>query len=124
MADDKLSTVQEKALDLIIKNYKRADGGMTIEEIAKAVKRSRQTVSSWMNHHKLFRSEYDRRIRELNKYATAYAMSTIIDLLSCNDERTRLGAAKDILDRGGFKPKDVVDVSGVEPVIIIDDMGG
>lgn len=32
MADDKLSTVQEKALDLILKNYKRADGGMTIEE--------------------------------------------------------------------------------------------
>lgn len=29
-------------------------------------------MSSWMNHHKLFRSEYDRRICELNKYATAY----------------------------------------------------
>ena len=125
VAKDKLSPKQEKALDLIIKYYKSNGKGMTIEEIAEAVGVSRQTVSTWMNHNELFREEYDRRIRELNKYATAYAMNTMIELLECNHVPTRLGAAKDLLDRAGFKPAESLNLhTDADPVVIVDDMGG
>ncbi len=125
MAEKKLKPKQEQCLDLLIKNYKTTGKGMTLEEIAAAVGVSRQTVSKWMNHDELFRAEYDRRIRELNKYATAYAMSTLIELLESKHAPTRLGAAKDLLDRAGMKPAEDVNLHGdAVHVTIVDDMGG
>lgn len=124
MAKKALSAKQELALELLIKNYRMSGESLTIEDIAKIVGRSRQTVSSWINHNNAFREEYDRRIREMNKYAAAHAMNTMIELLDCKHQPTRLGAAKDLLDRAGYKPTEKIDVEGVEPVIIVDDMGG
>ena len=119
MAEKRLNAKQEQCLDLLIKNYKISGKGMTIEEIAAEVGKSRQTVSTWMNHNELFRAEYDRRIRELNKYSTAYAMNTMIELLECEHAPTRLGAAKDLLDRAGFKPTEKLSVEKDVPVVIM-----
>ena len=40
-----------------------------------------------------------------------HAMSTLVDLLDCDDPNARYKAAKDILDRAGFKPTDKLEVT-------------
>lgn len=39
------------------------------------------------------------------------AMATLVDLLDCDDPNARYKAAKDILDRAGFKPTDRIEVT-------------
>ena len=39
------------------------------------------------------------------------AMATLVDLLDCDDPNARYKAAKDILDRAGFKPTDKVEIT-------------
>jgi hypothetical protein len=39
------------------------------------------------------------------------AMATLVGLLDCDDPNARYKAAKDILDRAGFKPTDRVEVT-------------
>ena len=38
-------------------------------------------------------------------------MSTLVELLDCDDPNARYKAAKDILDRAGFKPTDKLEVT-------------
>jgi hypothetical protein len=40
-----------------------------------------------------------------------HAMSTLVELLDCDDLNARYKAAKDILDRAGFKPTDKLEVT-------------
>ena len=40
-----------------------------------------------------------------------HAMSTLVELLDCDDPNARYKAAKDILDRAGFKPTDKLEVT-------------
>jgi hypothetical protein len=40
-----------------------------------------------------------------------HAMRTLVELLDCDDPNARYKAAKDILDRAGFKPTDRIEVS-------------
>ena len=119
MAKKGLSAKQEQALELLIINNRMSGDSLTIEQLAQTIGRSRQTVSSWINHDDVFRAEYDRRIREMNKYAAAHAMNTMIELLDCKHQPTRLGAAKDLLDRAGYKPTEKVSVEEDVPVVIM-----
>ena len=121
--EKKLTARQRAYLGLLLNNYIDGRKKLSKDEMAEQLGVSRQTLNNW-EHLPAFSREYNNAVRSSLNAAAIAAAQTMVDLLSADDERARLGAAKDLLDRTGFKPKDVVDVSGVEPVIIIDDMGG
>lgn len=119
--ENSLKPQQLKAIELLIKNYKYCVGDsprMTLDDIAAAVGVTRKTLYNWMRTD-AFATEYDRRIREENRYMQAAAQATIISLLESSSDKVRLDAAKDILDRAGCKASEKITVEGKGiPVVI------
>lgn len=95
---------------------------LTQKEIAKEIDIREETISRWKKE--------DRFIEQLNKEEarclkelTAPALRTLKSLLNAESESVRLQAAKDVLDRTGYKPPDKMEIGKQESVIIIDDIG-
>ena len=55
------------------------------------------------------------------KDVAAKAFNTEAALLKAKSEMVRLMAAKDILDRAGFKPDENINIS-TDPVVIVNDL--
>ena len=109
-----LTPKQRKAVELL------ASGQYTQKEVAALVKVSEQTVSTWKKNI-LFMAEYDRLMRQQFQTMAAKAFKTQTALLDSENDMVRYLAAKDLMDRGGFKPDDNVKLEGVVPVIITAD---
>lgn len=106
---------QRKAAELL------ATGQYTQKEVAGMVKVSEQTLCTWKKNI-LFMGEYDRLMRQQFQTMAAKAFKTQTALLDSKNDMVRYLAAKDLMDRGGFKPEDNVNFEGMVPVIIYDDL--
>ena len=110
-----LNSRQKKALELLV------SGEYTQKEVAGIVKVSQQTLSTWKKNDE-FMGEYERLIRQGFQTLAAKAFKTQVALLDSKNDMVRHMAAKDILDRAGYKPDSKVDIGGAVPVIIKEDI--
>lgn len=103
--------------------------GLTLPQIAKAIGKSEKTVSVWFGSKEqvLFRREFERlqeEVIERTKNAMLgsadKAASTLVKLLDHVNGSIRLNAAKELLDRTGFKPEDTLYIKGELPVKLYD----
>ncbi len=113
MKDFELTPKQRKAAELL------ASGQYTQKEIAGVVKVSEQTICTWKKNF-AFMDEYETLMRQQFQVMAAKAFKTQIALLDSKNDMVRHLAAKDLMDRGGFKPEDNVKFEGMVPVIIYD----
>lgn len=91
-------------------------------EIAKKLGVNETTVSKW-KRSKEFDELYNEKQNEYLKDLSAPALRTMKDLLNARSELVRFNAAKDILDRTGFKPADKIDMESDLTIIFEDDYG-
>lgn len=111
-----LNKKQKKCIEMML------CGDFTQKEIASEIKVTEQTISHWKRHVPEFMEEYETALREGIREAASKAFHTQVGLLSCKSAMTRHLAAKDILDRAGFKADEKVTVNGGVPVQIVDDL--
>lgn len=109
-----LNSKQKKCIDLMLLGEK------TQKEIAQILRVSEATICNWKKN-KEFAAEYASSLKSSMKDVAAKAFQTEVSLLKARSEMVRLAAAKDILDRAGFKPDDTVNLN-VEPVMIVNDL--
>lgn len=95
-----LNPKQLKAIELLL------CGNISLAGIAEEVGVSVSTVSKWKNSEE-FANEYSARLKEVMNDAAVKAFKTVTDIMSNSDsDSSRLSAAKDLLDRAGYKAKD------------------
>lgn len=100
-----LKKKQKTCIDMLV------DASMSQKEIAQALGVAEQTICRWKRDEE-FAAEYSSRLRKKIHLAAAKAFKTEQDLLLHSEsDKVRLGAAKDILDRAGFKPKDEISLT-------------
>lgn len=100
---------QKRCLELMIM------GDYTQKEIAKEIGVAEQTIVNWKKKEE-FAEEYNSALKKRINLHAAAAFKTETELLRNSDnDFIRLNAAKDILDRAGFKPADKVINTTVSP---------
>lgn len=109
-----LTPKQKRCIELMV------SGELKQKEIAAQIKVSEQTICTWKKNTD-FMAEYESLLRNKMRSLAATAFQTETKLLKARSEMVRLMAAKDILDRAGFKPEDNINIGGVDAVVIIDD---
>lgn len=109
-----LTAKQEACIELMV------EGKLTQKKIASQIKVTEQTICGWKKNDE-FMAEYESRLKKRIKSSAAKAFQTMSGLLEAKNDMVRLQAAKDILDRSGFKPGDNISLS-VEPVVIVNDL--
>lgn len=105
---------QNKCIELMVQ------GNMTQKEIAEQIHVSENTISNWKKNSE-FMAEYTTLLKNSMKDFAARAFQIELNLLKAKSEMVRLMAAKDILDRAGFKADDNININGTGRVVIIDD---
>lgn len=100
-----LSPEQVECLDLMINSK------LTQKQIAKQIKMTEQTICNWKKDAE-FMAAYNKLLRSSLQSVAAKAARTLTSLLDAESEQVRLNAAKDILDRAGFKPEDKLAING------------
>lgn len=100
-----LSKKQIKCLGLLV------SAEMTQKQIAAEIKVSEQTICAWKKDAE-FIEGYNNLMRSTVRSVSAKALKTLVSLLDAESEQVRLNAAKDILDRAGFKPEEKVEING------------
>ena len=90
--------------------FKTALGDRTQKEIAERLKVTEATICNWKKNED-FQTEYIEFMRQNLKGAVAKAFNTELQLLNARSEMVRLLAAKDVLDRAGFRPDDNVNAN-------------
>lgn len=90
---------QKKCIEMLI------SGTMTQADIAAALKVSEQTICNWKKS-----SEFAAELESANRLVISSLVPAAIQrtkaLLNADSEAVQLAAAKDILDRAGYKPQD------------------
>ena len=105
-----LKPKQQKCIELMIL------GTMTQAEIAKELKVSEQTICSWKKNSE-FTNEIAKANRLIINSLVPRAINKTAALLDAESEQIQLAAAKDILDRAGYKPPKepkVVDTTQID----------
>lgn len=110
-----LSTKQKKCIELM------ASGEFKQKEIAKMINVTEKTICAWKKDDE-FMKELDYLIVISIRSVAAKAFKTQTRLLDSKNDMVRYMAAKDILDRAGFKPDDKLKVEASLPVFIIGDL--
>ena len=110
-----LTIKQRKCLELMVA------GSMTQKEIAEQINITEKTICEWKKKNE-FRKEYEYMLRIGIQSLAAKAYKTQEHLLSSKNDMVRHLAAKDILDRAGFKATDKLEIEGAIPVVILNDM--
>ncbi len=100
-----LSQEQVECLDLMVNSK------LTQKAIAKKIQVSEQTICNWKKDPE-FIAEHNKLLRASLRSVATKAARTLVDLLKAESEQVRLNAAKDILDRAGFKPEEKVEING------------
>lgn len=98
-----ISPKQRKCIELWV------SGGLSQKEIAGAVKVSENTITNWKKGEE-FSTELTAAQKAKIKDTAAKAFKREVDLLDAESEMVQLQAAKDILDRAGYKADDSVKV--------------
>lgn len=79
------------------------------KELSDALKVSEKTISQWKNNNAEFQEEYNTLVRSKLQYAATKALEKQIELLQSRSDMVAHLAAKDIMDRSGFKPVEKVE---------------
>lgn len=98
---------QEKCINLMITTNK------TQKQIAKEIEVSEKTICEWKKQ-KEFKAEIEKNIKENFSSLALEAQKELKKLLKSNNEYIKMQAAKDILDRAGYKPTERIK-NEVEP---------
>jgi transposase len=106
-----LKAKQLKCLEMLI------CGDLLQKEIAEELGVSENTITNWKKSEE-FQKAYTSTIHNKILYATGKALKTQTELLNSKNDNVRYSAAKDILDRAGFKDEDKVKIEGESSVII------
>lgn len=109
-----LNSKQKKCIELMV------IGDRKQKEIATILHVTEATICNWKKN-KEFMDEYTSSLKDSMKDVAAKAFNTEVTLLKARSEMVRLMAAKDILDRAGFKPDSNVSID-LEPVVIVNDL--
>ena len=99
-----LNSKQKKCIEMM------SLGDRTQKEIAVRLKVTVATICNWKKNED-FQTEYIEFMRQNLKGAVAKAFNTELQLLNARSEMVRLLAAKDVLDRAGFRPDDNVNAN-------------
>lgn len=99
-----LNGKQKKCIEMLV------SGDMSQNEIAKALGVNPGTISDWKKKEE-FREEYSRAIKIVINSIVPKAVQTISSLLNADSEQVRLAAAKDVLDRAGYKAQDDIKLN-------------
>lgn len=98
-----LKPKQKKCIEMLV------CGSYTQVQIARELKISEQTICNWKKD-KEFSSELEKQLRLCVQTLAPKAVRTMENLLKSESDNVRFSAAKDILDRTGFKPSDNINV--------------
>lgn len=110
-----LNSKQKKCIELLV------FGDKTQKEISEILNVTEATICNWKKNDD-FISEYTSSLKGSMKDVAAKAFNTEIKLLSARNEMVRLMAAKDILDRAGFKADEKLTLESTAKVTIVDDL--
>lgn len=112
-----LKPKQVKCLELMIR------GDMTDKAIAEEINITQKTICEWKKNNKEFQDQYNTMMRSALQYAAPKAFKKQMSLLDSDNDMVAHLAAKDIMDRSGFKPPDKVELNAeVSPIVIKDDI--
>ena len=112
----KLTNQQIKCIELML-------DGESQESIAKKIGVARETISRWKKQD-LFRDKLKEAVNLKFERMAVIAQLTIQNLATnAQSESVRLNAAKDILDRGGYKPVDEQKITADGDFCITIDYG-
>ena len=98
-----LKPKQIKYLELMVR------GDMTDKEIATSINITQKTICEWKKKNKEFQEEYNNIMRSSLQFAAPKAFRKQLSLLNSKNDMVAHLAAKDIMDRAGFKPIDKVE---------------
>ena len=101
-----LKPKQKKCIKVMI------SGTKSQAEIARELKISEQTICNWKKDGE-FAAELERANSLVIYSLVPKAINTIAALLNAESEQVQLAAAKDILDRAGYKAQEKLTVDGV-----------
>lgn len=90
-----LNAKQLKCIELMVTTNK------TQRTIAKELDVREETISRWKKES-VFKTEFDKQMKESINLSSAIAYQTILKLMNAKSEMVRFYAAKDILDRAGY----------------------
>lgn len=99
-----LNKKQKKCIELMV------SGDMSQNEIAKTIGVIPGTISDWKKKDE-FREEYERANKIVINSIVPKAVQTVKSLLNADSEQVRLAAAKDVLDRAGYKAQDDIKLN-------------
>jgi len=99
-----LNGKQKKCIEMLV------SGDMSQNEIAKALGVNPGTISDWKKKEE-FREEYSRANKIVINSIVPKAVQTVSSLLNADSEQVRLAAAKDVLDRAGYKAQDDIKLN-------------
>ena len=99
-----LSAKQKKCIDLLV------TGRYTQAQIAKELKITPQTICNWKKDPD-FSQELQACLKSCIQTLAPKAVKTLESLLNSESDNVRFSAARDILDRTGFKPGENISVT-------------
>lgn len=99
---------QLRAIEMLVKGDKKDS------EIAEALAIGARTLSRWKNEDAEFKKEYVLQMNRSLNYASAKAFRKQVALLNSESDMVAHLAAKDILDRGGFKAGERIKITAAE----------
>lgn len=109
-----LNSKQRKCVELM------TEGSRTQREIAAKLRVTEATICNWKKNAE-FMAEYASALKSSMREVAAKAFCVEKSLLKARSESVRLMAAKDILDRAGFKPEGNINLNG-ETVVLVNDL--
>ena len=110
-----LKPKQKKCIELMVCD------GLNQKEAASVVNVSEKTVCLWKKNDEFIKA-YDDAVKSSLRFAAAKAMRKQIKLIDSFNEQVAHLAAKDILDRGGYKADDKVELTAKLTPQILDDL--
>lgn len=111
-----LKNKQKKALEMML------SGSFSQKDIAETIGVSEQTITNWKKNDE-FIKEFNDSLKNSINTAAGKAFKRIMELLEKADaDSVSLNAAKDILDRAGFKADSLLKVDGSFSVGRIDEI--
>lgn len=116
MTEKMLKPKQIKCIELMVNENR------TQKDIAKEINVAEKTISAWKKNEDFIKA-YDDAIKSALRYASAKALKKQIRLIDSKNQQIAHLAAKDILDRGGYKSEDKVELEAKVVPKIIDDLG-
>lgn len=99
-----LKPKQKKCIEMLV------CGAYSQVQIARELKISEQTICNWKKDEE-FAKELQEQMRICVQTLAPKAIKTMEALLNSDSDNVRFSAAKDILDRTGFKPSDNINVN-------------